>query len=170
MAAARWPHGGPEPRLLYTAERGCQRTWCGSPGLYPAQAATLQCPLACQDGSGGGRHEGMQHCHSQGCQVGCASGFGTCTYAKSVFAGPDMPPYLAYEIARFRCFCRPLLKQMMKSGDGVSGLNPTEAAELLHFCFQGICSLMKELQLMPPLPDPPGQQPSATQQERNAAG
>lgn len=55
------------------------------------------------------------------------------------------------------CLCRPLLKQMMKTGDGISSLNPTEAAELLQFCFQDVYSLTKELGLPPP--DAEGQQP-----------
>ena len=55
------------------------------------------------------------------------------------------------------CLCRPLLKHMMKTGDKVSSLNPTEAAELLQFCFQDVYSLAKELPL--PAPEAEGQQP-----------
>jgi hypothetical protein len=46
---------------------------------------------------------------------------------------------------------------MMKTGDGISSLNPTEAAELLQFCFQDVYSLTQELGLPPP--DTEGQQP-----------
>lgn len=58
---------------------------------------------------------------------------------------------------------------MMKTGDGMSSLSTMEAAELLQFCFQDICSLTRELEPEEPPPEP-GQHPLTSEGGADAGG
>ncbi|BDA44284.1 probable Sacsin [Coccomyxa sp. Obi] len=64
---------------------------------------------------------------------------------------------------------RPLLKRMMKTGDGMSALSAMEAAELLQFCFQDIYSLTRDLEPEEPLPEH-GQHPLTSAGGADAGG